>query len=61
MNMETILQAETEIKKFIKRSKAVKIRASGDKFCFFGCKETAGLRRQSLELSNVLVNLRKSN
>lgn len=59
MNLEKILAAEKEATRFLERAKAARERAKNDHFFFFGCKESASLKRQSMELSNALVALRK--
>ncbi len=59
MNIKTILKAEAEAEEFIKRCKDVREHAQQDAYCFFGCRKTGALRRQSLELSYALVDLRK--
>lgn len=59
MNLAKILKAEKEAKKFLKRAKIARGRAHGDKYFFYGCRESAALKRQSMELSSALVELRK--
>lgn len=59
MNLEKIFAAEEEAKRFLAKAKAARERAQNDEFFFFGCKESASLKRQSMELSNALVELRK--
>ena len=59
MNIETISKAEAEAREFIKRCKAVRKSAKEDNYCFFGCQETGALRRQSMELTRALADLRK--
>ena len=59
MNLQTILVAEEEAKQFLAKAKKARERAQNDKYFFFGCKESASLRRQSMELSQALVELRK--
>ncbi len=59
MNLETILSAEKEAKKFLEKAKLARKRIGSDGFGFLGSKETASLRRQSMELSNALVDLRR--
>jgi len=60
VNLDKILDAEKEAKLFLEKSKIAKKRAQNDKYFFFGCKESASLKRQSMELSNALIELRKS-
>ncbi len=59
MNLDKILSAEKEAKLFLERSKKAREAAQNDKFFFFGCKESASLKRQSMELTNALVELRR--
>ena len=59
MNIETISKAEAEAKEFIKRCKAVREREQEYAYCFFGCQETGALRRQSMDLTRALADLRK--
>ena len=61
MNLNKILKAEKEAKEFLKRAKTAKELAQHDSFFFYGCKESAALKRQSMELSSALTELRKSN
>jgi len=59
VNIKTILAAEKEALEFLERVKNAKTREQKNKYFFFGCGESAALRRQSLELSAALVELRK--
>lgn len=59
MNIEKIIQAEKEARLFLERAKLVRDKTANYSHVFFGSKETASLRRQSMELSNALVELRK--
>lgn len=60
MNLTHIAKVEKEISEFLVRAKDVRERAKDDEHCFFGCKETAALKRQSMELSESLIVLRKA-
>ncbi len=59
MTEEKVKICIKEAKEFIERAKVVLERAKEDKYIFFGCKETGALRRQSLELTRALAELRK--
>lgn len=59
MNIEKIDEAEAEAKRFLKKIRALKIRAKTDSRVFFGCAETAAVRRSSMDLSRSLSKLRK--
>ncbi len=66
MQIETILKAEEEAKKFLKRVQLVRIdvkeRVGGysNGTFIYGNRNTGALRRQSMELTNALADLRKS-
>jgi hypothetical protein len=61
MNLRKINTAEAEAKRFLEKVKAVKSRAKEERLIFLtGCRETGALRRASMDLSNALVELRKS-
>lgn len=61
MNMDKIMRAEKEAKRFLEKVRAVKIRAKEERLIFLsGCRETGALRRASMDLSNALSDLRKS-
>ena len=61
MNLQKINIAEVEAKRFLEKVKAVKSRAKEERLIFLtGCRETGTLRRASMDLSNALVELRKS-
>ena len=61
MNLEKLIEAETEARKFLKKCKIARERARGDDYFFMtGCRESASLKRQSMELTNALADLRKS-
>jgi len=59
MRLSTLLEAEDAANLFLKKLKIAKREEQVNKNLFFGSKATASLKRQSLELSNALVNLRK--
>ena len=59
MKLENINQAMEEASRFILKAKAVKVKELEDKLCFYGCKETAALRRASMDLTRALSKLRQ--
>ena len=60
MNTEKILDVEIEMERVSKKIKDVKIRfASQGNSTFYGCAETAALKRASMDLSRALTKLRK--
>ncbi len=60
MNLQKIITAEKEAKEFLKRCNGLRECTKNDACFFYGSKKTASLKRQSMELSNALVDLRKS-
>jgi len=61
MNKESIKLVKEEIKRFNKCLAKVESRMEKDSYVFYGCKETGALKRASMDLSNALVSLRRSN
>lgn len=61
MNQKKIIDAMMEAKKFVKRAEKV-LRESRDDDCMFiaGNGRTAALRRQSMELTRALAEMRKA-
>jgi hypothetical protein len=59
MNTDTIQAALTEAKKFVGRAQATLNAAKSDEYLLFGSKMTGALRRQSLELTRSLAEMRK--
>lgn len=60
MTLNTIIAAEVEAKKFLEKVKIVRQRAKDDKYLFIvGCKESADMRRKSMDLTRALANMRK--
>lgn len=60
MDLRKVNKVEKEAKEILARCDAVKERAKEDHMCFYGCKETSSLKRQSLELSRALSELRRT-
>ena len=59
MKIETVREAIIVAQEFVKRAKFVEAIEEQDKSAFnFGCKETASLRRASMELTRLLADLR---
>lgn len=59
MNIETIIQAIDEARRFIEAAKAAEKRLKVDKFAALGSKETAACRRASMDLTRALARLRR--
>jgi hypothetical protein len=59
MRVPAIEKALAEARQFAGRAQAVLNAAKDDKYLFFGSKLTGSLRRQSLELTRALAELRK--
>ncbi len=59
MDMHKVSKVEVEARRLLERVKQVKERSKEGNFIFYGCRETASLRRQSMELTNALADLRK--
>jgi len=55
-----ILEVEDEIERFMDKLNILKKRIESDKSALkWGCKETASLKRASMDLSQALIELRK--
>lgn len=59
VTVEKIDDAINETNRFIAKARKARRRLLVDKFAAYGCKETAAVRRASMDLSRVLVGLRK--
>lgn len=61
MRVEKILEAEKEAELFLEKLRAMKVvlMKQGESVLICGCRESAGLKRASMELSNKLIELRK--
>ena len=59
MNPMTVKTARKEAKELIALCNDVLVRHEADSFTFYGCKETASLKRKSMELTRALAELRK--
>ena len=61
MKVEAIVAAEEQAKVFLERVKELKLvlMEEGKSVLFHGCRESAALKRASMELSNKLIELRK--
>ena len=60
MNIEAVNEVEASAILLLKRIEDVKERLDGDNYYLAGCKETAALKRQSMELTRALVGIRRS-
>jgi hypothetical protein len=61
MTLETINEVEKELERFSKRLQEAKARLQKDgSSMWFGCKETAALKRSALDLKNELTKLNKT-
>lgn len=61
MNLQSILKAEIEAREFLSKAKQVREEAQNSEIYFMtGSRLTGSLRRQSMELTNALTDLRKS-
>jgi len=61
MTLKKIIEAEKEAIKFLEKTGIAKQAVrENDMFFITGCKESASLRRQSMELTNALADLRKT-
>ncbi len=61
MNIKNVIKVEKEAIEVLKRVKAVKEKYKTDKdYMFFGCKETASLKRKSMDLTRTLSELRNN-
>lgn len=49
-----------EVNRFISAAKEAKKRLEDDKYAHFGCKETGAVRRASMDLTRILVELRRT-
>jgi hypothetical protein len=59
VTIEKIDEAINETNRFIIKARKARRRLQVHKYAIYGCKETASLRRASMDLSRVLVDLRK--
>ena len=58
VTIEKIDRAITEANRFIRLAQKTKKRLKDDKYASFGCKETGAVRRASMDLSRILVEIR---
>ena len=59
MNLEKVIKAEKEAKRFLVITKKVEQEISKDEYLFYGNKLTGALRRSSMDLTRELAELRK--
>ena len=60
VTIETIDEAINETQRFIDKAREARRRLNVDKYAVYGCKETAAVRRSSMDLTRILVKLRKN-
>jgi len=64
MNIKTVRNAVAEAERFLERAKEVEKKVKEypdcDGYIFFVCKETAALKRASMDLSRALTELRRA-
>jgi hypothetical protein len=59
MDIKTLNEIESEVKRFIKRLNAARDRIKNERYCSMGCKETGAVRRAALDLKIELNKLSK--
>ncbi|MFW8602526.1 hypothetical protein ACOHYD_13740 [Desulfobacterota bacterium M19] len=59
VTIEKLDKATEIVHRFLEAVKDAKKRLNKDKYASFGCKETGAVRRASMDVSNILVQLRK--
>jgi len=59
MNIIGVRRAKVEAKRFLDRLAEVELKHSEDDMAFHGCRETAALRRASMDLTKALADLRR--
>ena len=59
VTVEKLDKAIMEAKRFIAKAMTAKKRLKDNKYASFGCKDTGAVRRASMDLTNVLVDIRK--
>jgi hypothetical protein len=60
VTIDTINEVLNEIKRFEAMAEKAKYRLTIDKSANYGCKETGAVRRASMDLTRILVKLRKN-
>ena len=60
MRVDDLQEVVAECRRLMDRIKSVKARGDYPKILDWGCKETAAIKRASLDLNNALVKLRNS-
>ena len=61
VTLEKIKKAKCEVKRFLKALDTAEKKLKEDEMYRYGCRETASVKRASMDLSNILVAFRKSN
>jgi hypothetical protein len=60
MNMVSIDRAKKRVKEFLDRVAEMEIKFEEDETAFYGCRESAALRRSSMDLTRALADLRRA-
>ena len=58
--LDALDEVEREAKRFLERVYQARERIKTDSFARYGCKETAAVKRASMDLSRALTELRKA-
>lgn len=59
VTIKKLEKAILETEKFVLKAKEVRGRLIFDEYAKFGCKETGSIKRASMDLSKILIELRK--
>jgi hypothetical protein len=59
VTIEDLDKVITETKRFLSVAQEARRRLYIDKYATYGCKETGAVRRSSMDLSRILVSIRK--
>lgn len=60
LTIETLVEVEKEIKRFLKRSEDAKRRLKNDESYFVSSKETGAVKRAAIDLKNELTRITQS-
>lgn len=58
MKREEILKAESEAIRFLRTVGDLKERLDDDRYALYGCRESASVKRASMDLTNALADMR---
>jgi len=59
MKMENVDRAAEEAGRFLTLVGQLRVKVEQDKYCMWGCKETAAVKRASLDLTRALADMRR--